>query len=220
MCSQRNTKKIFKKTSKLSYTRAKKVPPKQPDKTLYEEKVNILDKYSMLEKEGKIDIFYFDESGFSISSNMPYLWSEINNTAKVKTLINKRINTLGFLSKKGKLKSFITEDRVGSDKVIEVFNEFSKTITMPTVVVLDNAYFHKSKKFKSNIARWNNLGLTIFYLPPYSPHLNIIETLWRFMKHVWIDYRAFLSIDNLRSYIENIFIYYGIFYIVDFGGIF
>jgi hypothetical protein len=39
------------------------------------------------------------------------------------------------------------------------------------------------------------------------------------MKHVWIDYRAFLSIDNLRSYIENIFIYYGIFYIVDFGGI-
>ena len=219
MCSQRNTKKIFKKTSKLSYTRAKKVPPKRPDKALYEEKVNILDKYSMLEKKGKIDIFYFDESGFSISSNMPYLWSEINNTAKVKTLTNKRINTLGFLSKKGKLKSFITEDRVGSDKVIEVFNEFSKTITMPTVVVLDNASFHKSKKFKSNIARWNNLGLTIFYLPPYSPHLNIIETLWRFMKHVWIDYRAFLSIDNLRSYIENIFIYYGIFYIVDFGGI-
>ena len=173
----------------------------------------------MLEKKGKIDIFYFDESGFSISSNMPYLWSEINNTAKVKTLTNKRINTLGFLSKKGKLKSFITEDRVGSDKVIEVFNEFSKTITMPTVVVLDNASFHKSKKFKSNIARWNNLGLTIFYLPPYSPHLNIIETLWRFMKHVWIDYRAFLSIDNLRSYIENIFIYYGIFYIVDFSGI-
>ena len=42
----------------------------------------------MLEKEGKIDIFYFDESGFSISSNMPYLWSEINNTAKVKTLTN------------------------------------------------------------------------------------------------------------------------------------
>jgi hypothetical protein len=60
---------------------------------------------------------------------------------------------------------------------------------------------------------------TIFYLPPYSPHLNIIETLWRFMKHVWIDYRAYLSIDNLRNYIKNIFIYYGIFYIIDFGGI-
>jgi transposase len=65
--------------------------------------------------------------------------------------------------------------------------------------------FYKSKKFKSNITKWNNLGLTIFYLPFYSPHLNIIETLWRFMKYVWIDYRAYLSIDNLRSYIKNIF---------------
>ena len=171
----------------------------------------------MLEDEGKIDIFFFDESGFSIASNIPYLWSEVNNTAKVKTLNNKRINTLGFLSRTGKLKSFITQNRVDSDKVIEVFDEFSKTITKSTVVVLDNASFHKSKKFKAHIAKWSNLGLTIFYLPPYSPELNIIEILWRFMKYVWIDYKAYLSFDNLMSYIESVFRNYGSVFSIDFS---
>ena len=174
----------------------------------------------MLEDEGKIDISFFDESSFSIASNIPYLWSEINNTTKVKTLNNKRINTLGFLSRKGKLKSFITEHRVDSNKVIEVFDEFSKTITKPRVVVLDNASFHKSKKFKYHISKWSNIGLSIFYLPPYSPELNIIETLWRFMKYVWIDYEAYLSVENLRSYIEGVFSNYGGVYGIDFSGFF
>ena len=171
----------------------------------------------MLEDSGKLDIYYFDESGFSISSNLPYLWSEVNNTATVKTLTCKRINVLGFLSKKGILKSFIADGRVNSDKVIEVFDKFVKTLDKPTVVVLDNASFHKSKKFKANLARWSNKGLTLLYLPPYSPELNIIETLWRFMKYIWIDYSAYLSWNNMLLYIQKIFDNYGKLYWINFS---
>ncbi|CAA6813813.1 MAG: Transposase [uncultured Sulfurovum sp.] len=96
-----------------------------------------------------------------------------------------------------------------SDKVIEVFDDFIETLDKPTVVVLDNASFHKSKKFKANLPRWSNKGLTLLYLPPYSPELNIIETLWRFMKYVWIDYSAYLSWDNMILYIQKIFDNYG-----------
>ncbi len=193
----------------MSYTRVKKIPPKEPNEELYEAKVELIEKYEMLEDLGKLDIYYFDESGFSISSNLPYLWSEINNTATVKTLTCKRINVLGFLSKKGILKSFIAEGRVNSDKVIEVFDEFIETLDKPTVVILDNASFHKSKKFKENLPRWSNKGLSLLYLPPYSPELNIIETLWRFMKYVWIDYSAYLSWNNMLLYIQKIFDGYG-----------
>jgi predicted Zn-dependent peptidase len=140
----------------------KKVPPKESNQELYEEKVQLIEKYEMLEDSGKLDIYYFDESGFSIASNLPYLWSEINNTATVKTLTCKRINVLEFLSKKGILNSFIAEGRVNSDKVIEVFDEFVETLDKPTIVVLDNASFHKSKKFKANLARWSNKGLTLY----------------------------------------------------------
>lgn len=172
----------------------------------------------MLEERGKLNIYYFDESGFSISSNLPYLWSPMKKPSVVKTLICKRINVLGFLSKQGDLKSYISDGRVNSDKVIEVFDSFVETLSKPTIVVLDNASFHKSKKFKSHIAKWANKGLTLCYLPPYSPQLNIIETLWRFMKYVWIEYSAFLSWENLMKYIQKIFHGYGKSYQIDFNG--
>ena len=91
-----------------------------------------------------------------------------------------------------------------------------ETLDKPTIVVLDNASFHKSKKFKSNIARWSNRGLTLLYLPPYSPQLNIIETLWRFMKYIWIDYSAYLNSHNLLLYIQKIFDGYGQRYRINF----
>jgi len=195
-----------------------KRPPKKPDKELYDNKVALLEKYEMMEERGKVDVYYFDESGFSISSNLPYLWSPINNTAIVKTLTCKRINVLGFLSKQGDLKSYIVDGTVDSEKVIEVFDSFVETLTKFTIVVLDNASFHKSKKFKSNIARWTNKGLALCYLPAYSPQLNIIETLWRFMKYVWIEYSAYLSFEKLREYIQKIFDGYGRLYQIDFNG--
>lgn len=92
----------------------------------------------MLEDEGKIDICYFDESGFSIASNIPYFWSPIGTTAIIKTMVAKRINLLGFLSKQGKLYTSIVDGKVNSDTVIKVFDEFVETLTKPTVVVLDN----------------------------------------------------------------------------------
>lgn len=61
-----------------------------------------------------------------------------------------------------------------------------------------------------------NQGLTLLYLPPYSPQLNIIEILWRFMKYVWIDHKAYLNFDNLKEYIESIFKKYGDEFIINF----
>jgi len=116
---------------------------------------------------------------------------------------------LGFLSRNGTLKSYIADGKVNSDKVIEVFDDFTLTLVKPTVVILDNASYHKSKKFKANLSKWYNRGLTLMYLPPYSPQLNIIEILWKFMKYYWIEYTAYLSHDNLLEYVKKIFDNYG-----------
>jgi hypothetical protein len=34
--------------------------------------------------------------------------------------------------------------------------------------------------------------LIIKYLPPYSPELNLIEILWRFMKYYWLPFSAYM----------------------------
>ena len=55
-----------------------------------------------------------------------------------------------------------------------------------TVVVLDNAPVHQKQVQKRRKA-WEAKGLFVFFLPPYSPHLNISETLWRKLKYEWLQ---------------------------------
>lgn len=85
-----------------------------------------------------------------------------------------------------------------------MFDSFSQTLTKSTVVVLDNASIHTSNKFKEESSKWANRGLTLLYLPPYSPQLNIIEILWRFIKYYWIDIESFKSYKNMKNYVVNI----------------
>jgi transposase len=65
-------------------------------------------------------------------------------------------------------------------------DDFSRNLGRLTVVVLDNAPIHRAKEVRESLARWRLRGLYLFYLPPYSPHLNIAETLWRKLKYEWL----------------------------------
>lgn len=47
------------------------------------------------------------------------------------------------------------------------------------LLILDNVPYHHTKEVKA-LAR--QLGIQLLYLPPYSPNLNLIERLWKFMK--------------------------------------
>jgi len=44
---------------------------------------------------------------------------------------------------------------------------------------------------------WEKHGLFLFFLPPYSPHLNIAETLWRILKGKWLKPADYSSTDSL-----------------------
>ena len=48
----------------------------------------------------------------------------------------------------------------------------------PTIMVLDNASWHKAAALN-----WHNIQP--LYLPPYSPDLNPIERLWKYIKEHW-----------------------------------
>ena len=62
--------------------------------------------------------------------------------------------------------------------------------------------FTKLKLFKieSHIGRKGSdrrCGLYIFYLPTYSPELNIAETMWRHLKGGWIKPEDYFDNDSL-----------------------
>ena len=90
-------------------------------------------------------------------------------------------------------------------------------ITKETVVVIDNASFHTSDAVEDKRSEWEAKGLRLFFLPKYSPHLNLIEILWRFMKYEWIDFDAYKGWENLVEYIEDVIIHYGTKYAINFS---
>ena len=63
---------------------------------------------------------------------------------------------------------------------------------------------------------WKSQGLKIFYLPPYSPQLNPIEQLWKFMKYYWIEFDAYKSSKHMQNYVEKVIVGYGTIYEIKF----
>jgi hypothetical protein len=96
---------------------------------------------------------------------------------------SRRLNVLGFLSPPQPLTSFVFEGTIDSQVIIACFNEFCKTLTKPTWVVIDNAPVHTSDAFAEQRVEWEAKGLFIKYLPPYAPELRVSP---RFIRTVLI----------------------------------
>jgi transposase len=70
----------------------------------------------------------------------------------------------------------------------------------PITLVLDNArYQHCAHCIKTA----KSLGIELFFLPPYSPNLNLIERIWKFIRKKALYGRHFSSFANFRLSIEN-----------------
>lgn len=94
-------------------------------------------------------------------------------------------------------KGFCTTEGITAEKVADFIDRFSMTIRKETFIVLDNAKIHRSKLMMEMRQIWEKRGLYLFFLPPYSPHLNIAETLWRILKGKWIQPADYASADSL-----------------------
>src|SRR5262245_14690830 len=108
------------------------------------------------------------------------------------------------------------EGRVDTEVVIECFEQFSQHIKKRSYVFLYNASIQKSRAFIQHISKWVKRGLIIKYLPPYSPELNLIEILWRFMKYYWMPFSAYVSLQSLLQSIEYILQRFGTDYTINF----
>ena len=67
---------------------------------------------------------------------------------------------------------------------------------LPIYIILDNARYQKNKFVWAYAEQF---GITLVYLPAYSPNLNVIERLWKFVKKkvlysvYYADFSAFTS---------------------------
>lgn len=105
---------------------------------------------------------------------------------------------------------------MNSELFIKYMNDFVSRLSQLTLLVLDNASWHKSNLTKSMIDQWEAKGLYILFLPPKSPHLNKIEILWRKIKYEWLTIRDYRSVSTLSKKLKSIFRSYGSTYSINF----
>lgn len=201
--SKHTVKRILKSMA-WSWRRIRKGPQGKPDPEEYQQKKQALSAFQQQASQGILDLYYFDESGFCLMPYLPYAWQEKGQTIQLPSRPSKRLNVLGFLSKNNELQAYSRLGTIDSDVVIRCINDFCKDLDKKTILVMDNSPIHTSKKFQAHIPGWAEQGLDIFYLPKYSPELNIIEMLWRFIKYEWIDLDADKSWTHLVNYVENV----------------
>lgn len=188
---------FFKKVNG-AYKRVRKCVKECPDPELYAVRVEAL---SILEQQANnqhIDLYYGDESGVSEQGYCPYAWQFKDEKVAVPASHGKQINCFGLLTRQNKFYFKTTTDSINSTFVIAFFDQFVMSLEKITVVVLDNAKIHRSKVFKQRVEYWESRGLFFVYLPPYSPHLNIIEKLWHELKQRWIRPQDYASFDTLH----------------------
>lgn len=147
--------------------------------------------------KGVIDLFYGDESHFSSEGYVPYGWQFPEEDVAIYTEKSYKINVFGLISRDNKCHWAINEQNINSKFIIEQLEDLSFKIKKQTFVVLDNASIHQSKAFQERTEFWQNRGLYIFFLPPYSPELNISETMWRILKGKWIRPEDYIEKDTL-----------------------
>jgi transposase len=117
---------------------------------------------------------------------VPYGWQFRDEDVFVPSERSKGLNCFGLLSRSNDFYFKTSMSNIDSDFIIEFFENFSRHLKRMTVVVLDNARVHTSKKVQACRDFWAQRCLYLFFLPAYSPHLNIIEILWHELKCRWL----------------------------------
>ncbi len=131
-------------------------------------------------KEGKRAVFFVDAAHFVLAPFLGVLWSTTRLFIQAPSG-RKRYNVLGALN--GVTHELITvtnDEYINAMSIMELLHKIAtETSDTPITLVLDNARYQKCKVV------WElaeELGIELLYIPPYSPNLNLIERLWKFVK--------------------------------------
>jgi transposase len=149
-------------------------------------------------------LYYGDESRVSMEPCVPYGRQFAGEEVFMPSAKGAGLNCFALLTRANDLVFETTRRRITSQFIVEQLERLSFSIKQITVVVLDNARVHTSRQVRERRPFWQRRGLFIFYLPPYSPHLNIAERLWRKLKYEWLQPSDYATADGLFYQVRQV----------------
>ena len=74
--------------------------------------------------KGEIDFYYFDKSGFTLETCVPYARQFVGEHIEIPISKSKRLNALGFIDCNCHFESFVFKGRVTPEVVVAYFDQF------------------------------------------------------------------------------------------------
>lgn len=131
-------------------------------------------------KAGQRAVFFVDAAHFVLAAHLGMLWCFVRQFIRAPAG-RQRFNVLGALNAMTHELIMVTNDTyINANSVCDLLRRIAALeLTIPITLILDNARYQKCH-LVSDLAK--SLGLELLYLPTYSPNLNLIERLWKFVK--------------------------------------
>lgn len=172
--------RIFLKKHGFRYKKLGHIPAKADVEQQEQWLENQLQPQIQLAQAGKTHLLFVDAAHFVFSPFVCCLWTITRLFIKAPAG-RQRLNVIGAVNAITKKVLFQWNTTVVNAETLINFLLFLKAQLpdLPIIIVLDNARYQHCKAVKE-LAQ--SLGITLLFLPPYSPNLNIIERLWRLVK--------------------------------------
>jgi transposase len=161
-----------------------KKPKHIPGKANNEKQEEFIEKYTELKatKSEEDKIYFMDGCHPQHNSQPAYGWIKKGIQKELKSNTGReRINLNGAYNLEDHELIIREDESINSQSTIELFKQISQSQKAGMIyIICDNARYYKSNLIKQYLQ--TNKRITMVFLPPYSPNLNIIERLWRFLK--------------------------------------
>jgi transposase len=150
---------------------------------------------------GKGHVFFVDAAHFVLGTYLCCLWSVRRIFVRAASG-RQRFNVLGAWNAVTRQLIAVTNTTVvNTATMCELLRKIAaQGLSGPITLVLDNARYQRNAVVQ-DLAK--ALGITLLFLPSYSPNLNLIERLWKFMKRRSLYGRYHPTFAGFRAAIEE-----------------
>ena len=96
------------------------------------------------------------------------------------------------------------DERINAQSTIELFKQIEEAYPSASniYVIADNARYYRAQIVSEYL---KTSRIQFKFLPPYSPNLNLIERLWKFLKKKVINSYYYESYDIFKKTVMNFF---------------
>jgi transposase len=150
---------------------------------------------------GTRQVFFVDAAHFVYGTFLCCLWSFTRIFVRAASG-RQRFNVLGaWNAVSRKLVAVTNTTVVNTETMCELLRKIAALgLTGPITLVLDNARYQRNIVVQTLA---ESLGIELLFLPSYSPNLNLIERLWKFIKRRSLYGRYHATFNDFRTAIEE-----------------